>query len=241
MGEDPAADAPPPKKGRSKQETVGIVLASIAAGGVVWVLVALYALGADFCCDPGPPAHVLPVPAAGGQPVPPAESSDAINIAGIPVEFVDGTVTSACFTFVLPREFEMDPDSIGCQVALRPLAYDSLLEIDVRAQSGDNSAERFFDAMAEAMAATWPPAEYSTETVLVDGRPTPLAHTVNKWGVRTDYYQVPVDFGALESDGTAITSILILLPDFSSESGFSSGNGFDQLATNLIDSFTVRD
>jgi hypothetical protein len=237
MGESPAAVPPSPKKKLSTGAILGIVFGSLFALGLILITVAVVVLlaNADGDDPAAPPAgtHIDQME----EPDEPDAPVGPINIAGMPVDVVDGTVTSACFTFDLPTvvEFEVNPDSIACQVALRIAGSDSLTEINVMAQSGDNSADAFFAYMEDAMSQVSSDDELVTKSLLVDGRPSVYAMVTDGMGLRKEFYQVPVPEGAFESDGTAITSILIVGPHY------EEGSEYNQSLVDIVESFSVRD
>jgi hypothetical protein len=154
------------------------------------------------------------------------------NIAGTAVEIVDGAVVSTCFTFDMPTlaEYEMNPNSAGCYVAIRWAEGDSLTEIDIMPQKGDNSIDYFFDDIGgyttgdeEAL----PPPE----TITVSGAPAGRAYAFNSYGLMLAFYFIPETTGAFENDGVPITSFLI--------SGPAGGEDLRNVLDDLVESFQI--
>ncbi len=160
---------------------------------------------------PAPPEPVQPTE----TPERPAGTTGVKEIGGTGYSVQGTMVVTSCYAFDLPTviDYEVNPDSASCQIAIRALG-DSLTEIDILPQKGDNSIDGFFTTLGEAMATSWPDKEFSTETIIVDGREAGVAHAVNSLGISADYYMIPINEGVYESAGTPITSILVTGPAY---------------------------
>lgn len=239
MEEYPAAVPAPPKKGLSAGAILGIVFGSLFLLGLIVVAVAavVFVARVDGGSSDGEDAAAPPGRTLNDQTGEADESARAINVAGMPIEVVNGTVTSACFTFDLPTEveYELNPASTACKASIRIVGTDSLTEISVMAQSGDNRPETFFAAMEDAMAQTGSDDEPVTKSLLIDGRPSVYAMVTDSWGLPKEFYQVPVPEGAFEFDGTAITSILIVSPRY------TEGSEFNQSVVDIVESFSLQE
>lgn len=138
-------------------------------------------------------------------------------IEDTPVTLSGGVVTSACFTFDMPvaLDFEINPNSAGCQTAIR-VGTDNLLAITVGAQSGSADLDDFFASIEEAAGGT-DATSFSTDTVMISGVASGVAYFENGYGLPQAFYMIPAPVGAFESAGEPVTSFFISGPVGSDE------------------------
>jgi hypothetical protein len=158
---------------------------------------------------------------------------DPIDVAGSSVTLVNWKIEAECFTFDMPTiaEYEMNPDSEECQTAIRWVGGDSLSEIIVRAQVGENDLEFFFATIRESFGSDGK-VPVTTETATVAGVRAGVARTTNDWGLAYTFYFVPESTGAFVFDGEPITSFLIAGPSGAPE--------MEAVLDELVASFRLR-
>lgn len=133
-----------------------------------------------------------------------------VDILDTSVDLVDGVVTSACFTFEMPTtiEYEINPDSLNCQTAIRFAGGDILSEITVTASTGENGIDNFFQKLEENTAGTDVEITSTSVLTLADGE-VGVAYFDDSYGLARVIYFIPETRGAFVSDGEPVTSFMI--------------------------------
>jgi len=160
-----------------------------------------------------------------------ATPANSTNISGTEVTLEGRTVSAACYTFQTPDDYILSPNAKNCQSEIRLSAGmatgASLTSITVKAQSGQNDLDYFFNTLANTAKQTGTTLSESKE-VNIDGVTSGYVAYKDANGISQSVYFVPDTSAKFAYDGKPVTSYLI------------SGPTVGGLLDTVIDSFMIK-
>lgn len=147
------------------------------------------------------------------------EALGKTNIKDTPVTLVGNTVESACFTFKMPSqyEYEINPESIECKAAIRLKGGDSLSQINIQAQVGEDTVESALDKAEEAAKQAGKHDSFKGERVSINGQEAAVVYVEGgAYQLLQALYFIPDNNRAFALDTRNITSYIINGPAYNS-------------------------
>jgi hypothetical protein len=152
--------------------------------------------------------------------------SQAQSLAGSTVKLSGSTVESLCYTFDMPENYILNPNTSQCQAEIRAGNGTStgiaLTSIYVKAQTGDSTVDDFISLMKKSGAT-------ETGTITIDGITSGKAVIPNSLDIPQTTYFIPDSSGSFTASNGAITSYLIYGP-----------TGLADALDTVINSFSLR-